>query len=90
MARVQSIELRDFQEVDPQEVSSGMQSLDKPSVCRSADTSTSQLAWAKLVIAENRITRDLKLGAFVVRNSEGEHDFVTFISQAVLCLFINK
>ena len=29
------------------------------------------------MIAENRITYDLKLGAFVVQNSEGKHNVVT-------------
>lgn len=87
VARVRSQELHDPQEeVDPQKVASGMKVLDKSHSCSSADSSTSQLARAKLVIAENRITYDLKLGAFVVQNSEGKHNVVTFFpKQSCTC-----
>ena len=92
VARVRSLQSRDPQEeVDPQEVASGIQTLKKSSACRSADSSTSQLARAKLVIAENRITHDLKLGAFVVQNSEGKHNVVTlFPKQSCTCPSTNE
>ena len=87
VVRVRSQELHDPQEeVYPQEVASGMKALDKSHSCSSADSLTSQLARAKLVIAENRITHDLKLGAFVVQNSEEKHNVVTlFPKQSCTC-----
>ena len=80
IARVRCQELH-----DPQEMTSCMQTLEEPSVCGS-DNLTSQLARAKLVIAENRLSHDPKLGVFVVKNSEGKSNAVTlFPKQSCTC-----
>ena len=81
VARVRSQELH-----DPQEMTSCMQTFEESTVCSSADNLTSQLARAKLVIAENRLSHDPKLGVFVVKNSEGKSNAVTlFPKQSCTC-----
>lgn len=83
VARVRSQELHVD---DPQDMASCIQDSVKSTVYSSASSSTSQLARAKLVIAENRISHDLKLGVFVVKNNEGKHNAVTlFPKQSCTC-----
>ena len=66
-------------------MTSCMQTFKEHSVCGS-DNLTSQLARAKLVIAENRLSHDPKLGVFVVKNSEGKSNAVTlFPKQSCTC-----
>ena len=85
VARVRSQELH-----ESQEMTSCMETLEEPSVFSSADNSrdnsASQLARAKLVIAENRLSHDPKLGVFVVKNIEGKSNAVTlFPKQSCTC-----
>ena len=47
---------------------------------------SSQIARANLVLTENRLAFDPKLGVFIVRNSEGNHNAVTlFPKQSCAC-----
>ena len=47
---------------------------------------SSQIARANLVLTENRISFDPKLGVFIVRNSEGNHNAVAlFPKQSCTC-----
>jgi len=87
VTRVRSQELH-----EPQEMTSCicMQTLEEPSVNsladNSRDTLSSQLARAKLVIAENRLSHDPKLGVFVVKNTEGKSNAITlFPKQSCTC-----
>ena len=52
---------------------------------------SSQIARANLVLTENRISFDPKLGVFIVRNSEGNHNAVTlFPKQSCTCASTNE
>ena len=57
-----------------------------PSACNYRVSAVSQLARAKLVIAENRVSHDPKLGVFVVKNSQEKPNAVTlFPKQSCTC-----
>ena len=52
---------------------------------------SSKIARANLILTENRLSYDPKLGVFVVRNSEGKHNAVTlFPQQSCTCASTNE
>jgi len=52
---------------------------------------SSKIARANLILTENRLSFDPKLGVFVVRNSEGKHNAVTlFPKQSCTCASTNE